>query len=476
MSATNKKHPTGGRCRGWFPRPRIVLVAGIVVAAATGCATSSAADPEPPPDSLAGYLASWNLDRSQWTDLAASGSWDDTRQSLVLKLLARMERVPAEQLARWQAAAPAVASDLPTTASDSLVSIEGRAVFVAPQRLAAEAAAVAGRNHLDIVRIETTAGAVVDVIVEAAPAAWPRWRAIQEPVVVIGLPLTTGPGPVPAADDETWPSGEHALLLLATRLSWYPASTLLGRLGMDYATFDTVLDGRPLVAGDTEAFYGMLAAAGQTTPEAIAENSAGITDVIPLIDPAERWFATHRGDLVTIEGIARRATRIAIDDAERRRQVGADHYWELYVFVPTPLIRVNDNLQDDFPIVCCVRSLPAAMPTGERITERVRVSGFALKRYAYPLQRVRITSPQGDEEAGGGRRETPLLIGPGADWLPAPSPRRISEDLGWALAGIAAVVGLLLAVAAWASRRAARRLEQETRQRLPDRIDVPPGG
>ena len=431
-----------------------------------------AADPEPPADSLATYLASWDLDRSEWTPLEAEGACDAARQSLVLKLMARLGRVPAATLSAWQAAATDVSQSLPTAALDTLVRVEGRGVLIAPQRLSAEEAALAGRAHLDLLRVATAGGQLVDVILESAPPVWPRWTPIDEPVAVIGLPLTTGPGPVPAAEGQTWPCDAHALLMLGSRLSWYPSATLLGSLGMDYATFATVADGRPLVAGDTEAFYGMLAAAGRADSQALAAAATGITDIIPLIDPAEKWFATHRGDLVTIEGIARRATRIAIDDPAWRQQVGADHYWELYVFVPTPLIRVNDHLQDDFPIVCCVRSLPAEMPTGERISEQVRVSGFALKRYAYPLQRMRITSPQGDEETGGGRRETPLLIGRDAQWIPGPSPRRISDDLGWLLAGIAAVVGLLLGAAAWASRRAARRQEQETRDRLPDHIDI----
>jgi hypothetical protein len=447
----------------------IILLALVVVA---GRPAVTAADSDQPADSLADYLASWDLDQRRWAAFDAAGSWDASRQSLLLKLMARLGRVPADTLAAWQAAAANVSQSLPTVAADALVRIEGRGVFVAPQRLSAEEAALAGRSHLDILRVATAGGQLVDVVVESAPLTWRRWTPIDEPVAVVGLPLTTAAGPVPEADGQAWPSEPRALLMLGSRLSWYPSTTLLGSLGMDYATFDSVVDGRPLVAGDTEAFYGMLAAAGRADPQSIDAAVTGVTDIIPLIDPAEKWFTTHRGDLVTVEGIARRATRIAIDDAEQRRQVGADHYWELYVFVPTPLIRVNDHLQDDFPIVCCVRSLPAEMPTGDRIAERVRVSGFALKRYAYPLQRVRIASPQGDEEAGGGRRETPLLIGREARWLPSPSPRRISEDLGWALAAIAAVVGLLLAAAAWAARRSARKLEQVSRERLPDRIDL----
>lgn len=457
---------------GIVSMPRQTVIGLFLLAVAGGAALATAAEPAPPTDSVASYLTEWDLDRSRWTPLEAAGPWDASRQSLVLKLMARLGRVPADTLAAWQTAATDVSQALPTAAADALVRVAGRGVFIAPQRLAAEEAALAGRAHLDILRVSTADGRLVDVILESAPLNWPRWTAIDEPVAVVGLPLTTGPGPVPVAEGRSWPDAAHDLLMLGSRLSWYPATTLLGSLGMDYATFETVADGRPLVAGDTEAFYGMLAAAGRAEPGAIDTAATGITDIIPLIDPAEKWFTTHRGDLVTIKGIARRATRIAIDDPARRQQVGADHYWELYVFVPTPLIRVNDNLQDDFPIVCCVRSLPADMPTGDRISEEVKVSGFALKRYAYPLQRMRVVSPQGDEETGGGRRETPLLIGRDARWTPAPSPRRISDDIGWVLAGIAAVVGLLLGAAAWAANRSARRQEQEARERLPDQIDL----
>lgn len=451
------------------------LTAAFAIAMTWVAGTAASRQPPPVDDSPAAYLAGWDLDRERWAALAEPGPWDDARQSLVLKLMARLWRVPADRAARWQAAAADVSSALPTTAADDLVRIEGRAVFVAPQRLTADQAAVAGREAIDLVRITTAAGAAVDVIVESAPAAWPRWTAIDESAAVVGMPLTAGPGPVPQAEGQAWPAESPALVVLAMRISWYPA-TPLGMLGMDYATFATVADGKPLVAGDTAAFYGMLAAAGRAAAGAIEEAAGPPVDVIPLIDPAARWFASHRGDPVTVEGVVRRATRIVIDDPEQRRLVGADHYWELYVFVPTPPIRIGETVQDDFPIVCCVLTLPDGMPTGERIGERVRVSGFALKRYAYPLPRVRISSSQGDKERGGGRRETPLLIGSEARWLPGPSPRRWSNDLGWILLGITGIIGLLLAGAMWSARRAARRAERRAREQLPDRIDLPPVG
>ena len=131
-----------------------------------------AADPEPPADSLATYLASWDLDRSEWTPLEAEGAWDAARQSLVLKLMARLGRVPAATLSAWQAAATDVSQSLPTAALDTLVRVEGRGVLIAPQRLSAEEAALAGRAHLDLLRVATAGGQLVDVILESArPAA-----------------------------------------------------------------------------------------------------------------------------------------------------------------------------------------------------------------------------------------------------------------------------------------------------------------
>ena len=323
---------------------------------------------------------------------------------------------------------------------------------------------------IDVVRIRTAAGNLVDCIADVTPRDWPRWRAIDEPASVVGLPLTTGPGPQPApppAEGTAWPAEPHALLLAARRLAWHPA-TPLGALGMDYGLFDTVVDGQKLVAGDTAAFYAMLAAVGRGTQEGIEAAAGRPADVLPLLDPGRGWFANHRGDPLTVEGTARRATRIQIDDPVRRRELGTDHYWELYVFVPTSLIKVNDRLQETYPLVCCVRRLPEGMPTGQSINEPVRVSGFAMKRYAYPLPKLKGEGAQEEK-----RQETPLLIGRQAIWVPEPSTAEATSLLGWAFMGLAGAVGLLLAFAAWRLNRDSRKQEKRLRESLPDKFDLP---
>jgi hypothetical protein len=330
---------------------------------------------------------------------------------------------------------------------------------------------VAGRRRLELVRIVTDGGLAVDIFADHVPQAWPRDATMDEPAAAVGLPLSEGPGPALAAAGDGVAATPAAVLLAAARVAWFPP-TPLGALGMDYGLFDSVVDGQKLVAGDTEGFYAAIAAVGRATQSGIEAAAGPPGDIVPLINPGSGWFGKHRGDPFTLEGVARRATRVEVDDPLRRQQLGTDHYWELFVFVRTPLIKVHERLQEDYPVVCCVRTLPEGMPTGQQIGERVRVSGFAFKRYGYPLPDLKISSSQGDKEQRGQRQETAMLIGRSADWMPAPSPTNEVNTLGWIFLGIASVIGVVVALAAWSFARDSRRRDRQARRELPDRIDL----
>jgi hypothetical protein len=401
------------------------------------------------------------------------GAWSDDKERVLARVLTRLA-APANLAVAWRReAARVVARGGVNEIADRLVKVSGRATFVAPRVLPADLADLAGRPQYDVVRIVDEGGGVVDVVVPRAPRSWPRWQQIDEPAVVFGLPLTTAAGPQPVAEGNAapWPAGGLDLVVAATSVEWRPP-TLLGSLGMDYALFDTVVDDRKLEPGDSAAFWGVLAAAARIEPAAIA-TAAGTTDILAMIDPAQKWFATHRGEPVVIAGIARRATRILIDDPMVRETVGGDHYWELEVFVDTPTIKVNDRIQDRYPIVCCIRSLPTGMPHGDTISERVRVPGFAFKRYSYPLRDVLISSSQGDSEIKGERMATPLVVGPTAEWQLPPSPASASNVLFWIFSSIIVALASLVAYSTWSMGRDARRAEQLRRDSLPDRLDLP---
>ncbi|MFM7136709.1 MAG: hypothetical protein ACKO1M_06520 [Planctomycetota bacterium] len=356
--------------------------------------------------------------------------------------------------------------------ADRLVLVRGRATFVAPQKLPAELAERLGKASYDVVRIVDDRGLAVDVLTTSAPSAWPRWKPIDEPAGALGLPLSTAVSPRPTggpAEASPWPDARPGLVVAATGVGWYP-DTPLGKTGFDYGLFDSVADGQKLVRGDTAAFYAALAAAGRTEPKAIQTAAGGPTDFLPLIDPGRKFFPASRGAPVVIEGAALRATRVAIDDPFRRQEVGSDHYWELYVFVDTPLLDIDGRMQNSFPIVCCVRELSPGMPSGDRINEQVRVPGFAFKRYAYTFETP--VEKDGTVVAETEKQQTTLVVGPQAIWTPPaadPSSRSIALFAGAAaVVALATVFGLGLLYGTWSSNRAIQR----SRAELPARIDI----
>ncbi len=476
-------------------RQRMLIASCLAsVSAATCTAELPSATPpaaEAADTSLENYLATWKIDQASRQIFVQSIPWTDAKQLFALRVMARLALAPQALTAKWNAQATAVSvaasgpdangPDAKQKIQDQFVRISGRAIFVAPQELSAQQAEIADRKQIDVVRIVGDDGVVVDVLTNSASKHWPRWQTIDEPAAAIGLPLSTGHGPqplFPAAENvaaiesaenkratlQQWPTASPALLIAATRVSWYPP-TPLGALGVDYGLFDTIVDGKKLVAGDTDAFYEIVAAVGRVTQAGIETAAGPPCDIVPMIDPSQDWFLEHRGEPITIKGTALRAVRIAIDDPIRREQIGTDHYWELFVFVDTLLIKVNDRLQESYPLVCCVRSLPEGMPTGENINEHVKISAFAMKRYEYPIAR------QGGEPDN--RQETPLLIGKQAVWVPRPSPNETISTLGWVFTLLAGVVGLLLLLGAWSLNRDVRKQRKIARNQLPDRVTIP---
>lgn len=431
---------------------------------------AAAADPaqtggRPGGTSLTRYLETFALDREAREILEADRAWGDDHTALVVRVLQRLLLAPPEFIEAWQGAAVPIATPA-TTSEDGFVHAVGSAVFVAELMLPDELALLAGRRSVDLVRLRADGGETIDVVTDAAPRVWARWRDIDEPAEVFGLPVAAGAGPIPVvspADGGHWPSPPPAHLLVASRVAWHPPR-LPGSAGMDVGLLDTVVDGQKLTGGDTEAFYALLAAAGRAGEGAIAKAAGTPGSLIPLIDPAEHWFEHHRGEPIAVEGVALRATRIEIDDPLRQRQTGIDHYWEVFVFVNTPLISVGGKAQDRYPVVCCLRTLPAGMPTGPKISEPLRVAGFALKSYAYPLQ-----TGDGSEI----RREAPLLVGGDVAWQ-RPRTGATQGPLAWVFAGLAATIVVGASLAMWAGGQDARRRAQQRRASLPDRF-VPPG-
>ncbi len=455
------KMPSAVRWRG--------VAAVVAVAAWSACLAA-----DDGPTDFKAFLELREIDQPRRESIESATEWNDEAEAAVIKVLRRLD-APESLVAGWRdAAVPAPGKGDAAKVTDTLMAIRGTATFVAPRRLPPALAELYGSPHYDVVRIVDDKGLVVDVLTRAAPTAWPRWKTIDEPASAVGLPLSTRASPRPeslAAGGQKWPEDAPAVVVAADRVGWHP-DTPLGRLGMDYGLFDSVVDGTKLVKGDTAAFYAVLAAVGRTSRRDIADAAGEPIDAMLLIDPGRKWFPSHRGDPVVIEGNAMKATRVAIDEPFLRKFVGSDHYWEVFVFVETPLLEVNGRMQNSYPIVCCLRELPAGMPTGERISERVRVAGFALKRYAYPFDDPR-PDEAGQVAESPGRRVTTLVVGPQPAWSPAPS--EASSQPIWVIAAVAALlaVGAIFWVALLYGNRSIDRTIQKSREELPEKIDIP---
>ena len=151
--------------------------------------------------------------------------------------------------------------------------------------------------------------------------------------------------------------------------------------------------------------------------------------------------------------------------ARDQDRLGSDHYWEIFVFVATPLLQIGDDFQDTYPIVYCCTELPEGLPIGEQVNEPVEIAGFIFKRYRYVTRR----SDRQKNGPGNGRpQESPLLIGKSPSWLPTKQPLQLPGGMTWlpVLTALALIGWIMKGF--FQSRRRSRLTET-----LPDQIQLP---
>ncbi|MBI1903463.1 MAG: hypothetical protein HYS13_20360 [Planctomycetia bacterium] len=277
---------------------------------------------------------------------------------------------------------------------------------------------------------------------------------------------------------------------VARRLAWHPGGPL-GDAGMDMGLWDDVASRGALRADDTECFYRLLHEmrklpanqlhrfAMTELPQRYREAAALSADYARLAElpSAQREFhlkpllenpRPFQGKLVVFEGIARRATRIAIEDPDIAQRFGFKEYWELEVFCDQPARfgrGEKEKVVGSYPIVCCVRELPSGMPWGPDIGEKVRVSGAFFKLWSYRSEAAQI-DPRLKRH-----QDAPLILASGVLWAPAEESQTPYAGL---LGGALFVgAGLLFVWGAWRYSRGDRRFRQKVLQR---HFTAEPGG
>jgi hypothetical protein len=420
---------------------------------------------------FAALLADAGVDLEVLASLADAGGELTTEQlNVVDQVLFRLDQFERGQIAGAEAARLGDSEEKIQPHAGELLRMEG--VVTGQSEISRQAGAEAAA--LWRYELELSPHEVVTVISAHAPRLWSRRPSLHEPVQVIcvwaGFPASRPTRPV----------------VLVNRLRWYPTTDVptgvawLAANGFDAALLDDVRPvsgfGKPHESRENEAFYAGLAAVrrgdaadlrrlaneevvgsvkrwrekASTTPAvdgtpsreariaAAVERSArrGVSSVGPMyLAPAETM-----GRLVLIEGVARRAVRVAVDDETDGGDL--EEYYELDLFTPD-----SENL----PVICCAVSLPAGFPTGDRINEPLRVAGVFLKRWAY-LGRPDTADGEGPE-----RIAAPLVLAAEPQWLRSaeatPDGRR-GLWIGIAFVGALALIWLAVALTARSDRLA----------------------
>ncbi len=414
--------------------------------------------------SPAEYFSIWGLSpayvQKQFGDVTERDefSLSSTEFQLVVRILDRFQGAPNQWRQEWAGSSVAFKSSQAKECQEQCRSVRMRGHIT-------EVIKVAGPDNVPLITNPKDLFAV-QLQLDNAENVW-----VVVPDIPVGLPVDTNLHEKGGATvillhvpDLAFNAGnERPILAVASRLNWWP-QTPFGRIGMDYGLFASVDDGTPLKASEADAFYASLSA---STRQNEIPNGPLIdnTSLVSLLDPASDWLRLHRGDQIVLHGTVRRITKVLVESARDQDRLGSDHYWEIFVFVATPLLQIGDDFQDTYPIVYCCTELPEGLPIGEQVNEPVEIAGFIFKRYRYVTRR----SDRQKNGPGNGRpQESPLLIGKSPSWLPTKQPLQLPGGMTWlpVLTALALIGWIMKGF--FQSRRRSRLTET-----LPDQIQLP---
>ncbi len=345
---------------------------------------------------------------------------------LLVKLIYRLDLYPAKQLTLWAKSWNSQAE----LELGNLYEVSGKVDSLEVLSMPDDLSKLQSRPKLYRCqfRVEDSNTKLI-VLTSRVPKRWlNRNLSAGEPVRFHGVLLK--------AQAEWQPLG----VMLTDRFSWYPTKNvplgqaLLAKYGFDVALFDEVIHRKPFVKStvsrEGDAFYACLATISQVDGQELAalarenvtmvaekwrkvrepltkqqiaigasvleRSRVGVSSVAPLFLQPEQEV----GELVHLEGTARRAVQIVVSDRPE-----LETYYELEVFPPD---------SQDLPVVCCATSLPSGFPMGDKIREPVQISGIFFKSWQYRSRKLISTNGETNRQQ---RLYTPIVVTRRPVWL-----------------------------------------------------------
>lgn len=157
--------------------------------------------------------------------------------------------------------------------------------------------------------------------------------------------------------------------------------------GIDFDLLAPVQDDKRLLSSENPGFYALLALLRDTDPKELAKYSRGVVPFIQLYQQPE----VYRGEVVEVRGKVHRAikTKPALNEN------GIKEHYQVWI--------EPDDRHDPVAVYCV--ELPPNFPDGDKLSERIELTGIFFKRWAYLW-------------GNGELHSTPLMLAKSFKWLP----------------------------------------------------------
>jgi hypothetical protein len=348
-----------------------------------------------PPTGPAEILERFDIGASQLESFFSGQPLSPSEEDVLVKILYRLPRLGLDNIERWrqQGVAWDQLAAAPADHRAKIFPLAGRVKRVEKQKLLPEQVELFEFSHYYRVTLALENSPYEALIAaRSIPAAWPIDSPLDEPAQADAIFLKVG--------DSL--AAQPQLVFAAGRVGWYPdrpdpashigpSQLALARLGMDLGLWDDIRESKEpaLTAADREGFYQLLAVAGKPAARQLRAATTVPLDVVPLLEkPAE-----HFGEILPVQGIARRVMRVPVNDADIKSRFGIDHYYEIDLFLPLgeaalrfgkdPTGKQNPVFRNTFPATLIVRQLPPGLAEGENVHEQVRADGVFFKVWTY---------------------------------------------------------------------------------------------